>query len=80
MVTHALLTSKLDYCKWLYVGLPLKGFQKLQLVQNSSMGSSWWQLLAGKASQEPSGRACWLVRPRRRAFSAMRADLSFPPL
>ena len=33
-VTHALLTSCLDYCNVPYMGLPLKSVRKLQLVQN----------------------------------------------
>ncbi|KAF7249630.1 putative RNA-directed DNA polymerase from transposon BS [Varanus komodoensis] len=33
-VTHALVTSRLDFCDALYVGLPLKTVQILQLVQN----------------------------------------------
>ncbi|KAF7238180.1 Complement C1q-like protein 3 [Varanus komodoensis] len=33
-VTHALVTSQLDFCNLLYVGLPLKTVQILQLVQN----------------------------------------------
>ncbi|KAF7238201.1 putative RNA-directed DNA polymerase from transposon BS [Varanus komodoensis] len=33
-VTHALVTSHLDFCNVLYVGLPLKTVQTLQLVQN----------------------------------------------
>ena len=33
-VTHALVTSHTDYCNVLYMGLPLKTVQRLQLVQN----------------------------------------------
>ncbi|KAF7240887.1 putative RNA-directed DNA polymerase from transposon BS [Varanus komodoensis] len=33
-VTHALVTSQLDFCNTLYVGLPLKMVRILQLVQN----------------------------------------------
>ena len=36
MVTHALFTSYLDYCNVLYMGLPSKSFQKLQLVQRAA--------------------------------------------
>ena len=35
-VTHALVTSRLDYCNVFYVGLPLKSVQKLQLVQRAA--------------------------------------------
>ncbi|XP_053105285.1 cation channel sperm-associated auxiliary subunit TMEM249 isoform X2 [Hemicordylus capensis] len=35
-VTHALVTSRLDYCNALYVGLPLNAVWKHQLVQNAA--------------------------------------------
>lgn len=35
MMVHATVTSKLDYCNMLYMGLPSKTVQKLQEVQNA---------------------------------------------
>ena len=35
-VTQALMTSRLDYCNALYMGLPLRCTRKLQLVQNAA--------------------------------------------
>ena len=35
-VTHALVTSRLDYYNTLYVGLPLKSVRKLHLVQRAA--------------------------------------------
>lgn len=32
---HTVVTSRLDYCYMLYMGLPLKSLQKLQLMQDS---------------------------------------------
>ena len=46
-VTHALVTSRLDYCNTLYVGLPLKMVRKLQLVKNSAA-----KLLTGSSYRE----------------------------
>ena len=44
MVEQALVTSRLDYCNALYVRLPLRLLQKLELVQNAAA-----QLLSGAA-------------------------------
>ncbi|XP_058023847.1 uncharacterized protein LOC131190529, partial [Ahaetulla prasina] len=35
-VTHALVTSRLDYCNALYMDLPLESTRRLQLVQNAA--------------------------------------------
>ena len=35
-VTHALVTTRLDYCNALYVGQPLKMVRRLQLAQNQA--------------------------------------------
>ncbi|XP_058050467.1 uncharacterized protein LOC131203825 [Ahaetulla prasina] len=35
-VTHALVTSRLDYCNALYLGFPLRCTRRLQLVQNAA--------------------------------------------
>ncbi|XP_060550136.1 uncharacterized protein LOC132712506 [Pantherophis guttatus] len=36
-VTHALVTSQVDYCNVLYMELPLKSVRRLQLVQNAAV-------------------------------------------
>lgn len=36
--TRTLVTSRLDYCNILYVGMPLKIVQKLQQVHNTTIG------------------------------------------
>ena len=35
-LVHVLVVSRLDYCSALYVGLPLRLMQKLQMVQNTA--------------------------------------------
>ena len=35
-LVHALVISRLDHCNALYVGLPLRLMQKLQMVQNAA--------------------------------------------
>ena len=45
-VTHALVTSCIDYCNALYVGLPLKTVWQLQLVQNRAA----WLVSGGATS------------------------------
>ncbi|XP_070591708.1 vomeronasal type-2 receptor 26-like [Erythrolamprus reginae] len=36
-VTHALITSRFNYCNTLYIGLPLKSVGKLQITQNAAI-------------------------------------------
>ncbi|XP_078241606.1 uncharacterized protein LOC140704410 [Pogona vitticeps] len=45
-VTHALVTTRLDYCNALYVGLPLKTVRRLQLAQNRAA-----RLVSGAAAR-----------------------------
>lgn len=43
-VVHTLVTSRLDYSNVLYVRLPLKMLQKLQLVKMQQYDASWNRL------------------------------------
>lgn len=59
MVTHVLVTCKLDYCNALYVGLPLKIHQKLQVVQKATV----WMLLGNPKVHHVTPvlkELCWL--------------------
>uniref|UniRef100_A0A8C7E7H9 Reverse transcriptase domain-containing protein n=1 Tax=Naja naja TaxID=35670 RepID=A0A8C7E7H9_NAJNA len=48
-VTHALVTSQINYCNALYMGLPLRTTRRLQLVQNAAarvvMGVSRYSII-----------------------------------
>ncbi|KAF7247602.1 Cytosolic 5'-nucleotidase 3A [Varanus komodoensis] len=68
MVTHALVTSRLDFCNVLYVGLPLKTVQTLQLVQNRAA-----RLLTGRyAHMTPVLRQLhWLPIEARAQFKVL---------
>ena len=46
-LVHALVISRLDHCNALYVGLPLRLMQKLQMVQNAVA-----RLLSGVRKQQ----------------------------
>ncbi|KAF7247778.1 Disks large-associated protein 2 [Varanus komodoensis] len=61
-VTHALVTSRLDFCNALYVGLPLKTVRILQM----SLRSATEALL-----REPSVKEVRRQSTRRRAFSVV---------
>lgn len=37
IINYAFIASRLDYCSVIYIGLPLKNVQKLQLVQNMAV-------------------------------------------
>ncbi|KAF7245399.1 RNA-directed DNA polymerase from mobile element jockey [Varanus komodoensis] len=49
-VTHALVTSRLDFCNTLYVGLPLKTVRILQMVQNRAARLGKQQKIAPEAA------------------------------
>ncbi|KAF7247872.1 Amphiphysin [Varanus komodoensis] len=66
MVIHALVTSRLDYCNALYMGLALKMVWILQLVQNRAARSAGEALL-----QEPSLKEIKRTTTQSRAFSAV---------
>jgi len=46
-MTHAFITSRMDYCNYLYVGLDLSSIRCLQLVQNAAA-----RLLIGKKKRD----------------------------
>ena len=47
IVIHAFITSRLDYCNSLYLGLPQSSLKRLQLVQNAAA-----RLLTGTRRRE----------------------------
>ncbi|KAF7250284.1 Band 4.1-like protein 4A [Varanus komodoensis] len=58
-VTHALVTSRLDFCNMLYVGLPLKTVRILQMVQNRAASFKKLRNESSPETQRSKTNAPW---------------------
>ncbi len=56
IVIHALISSRLDYCNSLYIGLPQSTRSRLQMVQNAAA-----RFLTGTKKRDLITRPCLIV-------------------